>query len=147
MGSTYVSLHYHIVSSTKNRIRLLHPRWRSNLYEYLGGTVRGLGGTARSIGGTDDHVHLLVTLESTHDIAGFLRELKKASSVWANGNHCRDFAWQDGYAAFTVSASLIDRVRRYIESQEKHHGKMTFTRELRQLLDKHGIEYDPKYLE
>jgi putative transposase len=147
MGSTYVSLHYHLVFSTKNRLRLLDSRWRSDLFEYLGGTVRRLDGSARSVGGTEDHVHLLVTLKSTHEIADFMRELKKASSVWANGKHCRDFAWQDGYAAFTVSASLIDRVRRYIESQEKHHGKMTFTRELRQLLDKHGIEYDPKYLE
>jgi REP element-mobilizing transposase RayT len=146
MGSSYVSLHYHIVFSTKNRLRLIHSRWRSRLHEYLGGTACGLGGDPRSIGGTDDHVHLLVSLESTHDIASFLRELKKASSVWANGNHCRDFAWQEGYAAFTVSASLVDRVRRYVESQESHHGKQTFIQELQSLLDKHGVEYDPKYL-
>jgi REP element-mobilizing transposase RayT len=147
MGSSYVSLHYHIVFSTKDRLRLMHTRWRSHLFEYLGGTVRGLRGDPRCIGGTEDHVHLLVSLESTHDIAGFVRELKKASSVWANGRHCRDFAWQEGYAAFTVSASLLDRVRRYVENQESHHQGMTFTRELRELLDKHGVEYDPKYLD
>jgi REP element-mobilizing transposase RayT len=147
MGSTYLSLHYHIVFSTKERQSFIHPRWRAALHEYLGGTVRGLRGLARSVGGTEDHVHLLVSLDANHKIKDFLRELKKASSLWAARRHCRKFAWQEGYAAFTVSASLREKVRRYIESQEEHHRKVTFIEELRRLLEKHGIEYDPKYLE
>jgi hypothetical protein len=76
-----------------------------------------------------------------------MRELKKASSIWAPGQQCPVFAWQEGYAAFTVSASRRDRVRRYIESQPEHHRKKALIDELRILLEKHGVQYDPKYLE
>ena len=147
MGSSYVSLHYHLVFSTKERRPLIDPHWRPLLHEYLGGTVRGLRGEPQSIGGVEDHVHLLVSLDANHKIKDFLRELKKASSVWARDHRCPQFAWQEGYAAFTVSASHRDRVRRYIESQPEHHRKMAFIDELRIPLEKHGIKYDPKYLE
>ena len=146
MGSTYLSLHYHLVFGTKERQHLIDARWRGGLHEYLGGTVRGLGGIARCVGGMEDHVHLLVTLDANHRIGDFLRELKKASSVWSAQHHCPHFAWQEGYAAFTVSASRRDSVRRYIESQEEHHRGVTFIDELRILLEKHGVEYQPKYL-
>jgi hypothetical protein len=76
-----------------------------------------------------------------------MRELKKASSIWAKHHHCAKFAWQERYAAFTVSASLREKVRRYIETQEQHHRMVTYLEELRLLLEKHGVEYDPKYLE
>ena len=147
MGSTYVSLHYHIVFSTKERRPFISSQWRASLHEYLGGTVRGLRGVAESVGGVEDHVHLLVSLDANHKIRDFLRELKKSSSVWAARRHCPQFAWQEGYAAFTVSASLQGKVRQYIESQGEHHRKITFVDELRRLLKKHGIEYDPKFLE
>jgi putative transposase len=147
MGSSYISLHYHLVFSTKLRRPFIRADWSDALHEYLGGTVRGLGGEPRSIGGTEDHVHLLVSLTADHKIKDFMRELKKASSAWASRRHCRDFMWQEGYAAFTVSASHRDKVRRYIESQPEHHRKMTFIEELRLLLDKHAVEYDPRYLE
>jgi len=147
MGSTYLSLHYHIIFSTKHRRPLIHARWRGVLHEYLGGTVRGLNGVARSIGGVDDHVHLLVSLDANHRIKDFLRELKKGSSIWAARNHCPDFAWQEGYAAFTESDNRREELRRYIESQEEHHRKVPFIEELRRLLEEHRVEYDPKYLE
>ena len=147
MGSSYISLHYHLVFSTKERRPCIGSGWRPLLHQYLGGTVRGLRGDPRSIGGVEDHVHLLVSLDANHRIRDFLRELKKASSIWAADQHCLNFAWQEGYAAFTVSTSHQDKVRRYIESQPEHHRKMAFIEELRILLEKHGIQYDPKYLE
>jgi len=146
MGSTYLSLNYHLVFSTKERQAFIRSSWRGALHEYLGGTVRGLRGRARSVGGVEDHVHLLVSLDATHQIGGFLRELKKASSVWVARQHCPEFAWREGYPAFTVSASRRENVRRYIESQEEHHRRVTFIEELRLLLEKHGVESDPKYL-
>jgi len=88
MGSSYVSLHYHLVFSTKGRRPLIDSHWRPLLHEYLGGTVRGLRGDPPSIGGVEDHVHLLVSLDANHKIKDFLRELKKASSVWAMHRHC-----------------------------------------------------------
>ena len=147
MGSSYVPLHYHIVFSTKERRPFINSRWRASLYEYLGGTVRGLRGVAESVGGVEDHVHLLASLDANHKIKDFLRELKKGSSVWAARHHCPQFAWQEGYAAFTVSASLQGKVSQYIETQEGHHRASTFIDELRRLLKKHGNQYDPKFLE
>jgi len=146
MGSTYYSLHYHWVCSTKERRPLMRAAWRVRFHEYLGGTIRGLEGTPLMIGGVDDHVHALLGLKTTHCIADFSRELKKATSLWAANNHERDFAWQEGYAIFAVSVSLMETVSRYVERQEEHHRKLTFADELKQLLEKHGIKYDPKYL-
>ncbi len=100
MGSTFYSLHYHIVFSTKDRRPMIRNEWCPRLYEYLGGTVRGLGGVAEAVGGVDDHV-LLVSLNTTQALADFVRELKKASSVWTAENHQRSFMWQEGYAVFT----------------------------------------------
>ena len=146
MPSTYLSLHYHIVFSTKNREPTIAAAWRTRLHEYLGGTVRGLGGIPQGVGGVSDHVHLLVGLRATHCLADFMQELKKASSIWAAEKHEQDFAWQEGYAAFTVSWTHIDAVRQYIATQEEHHRKFDFVAELKTLLDKNGVQYDPKYL-
>jgi putative transposase len=146
MGSTYTSLHFHIVFSTKERRGLIATAWRARLHEYLGGTVRGLGGVAETVGGVEDHVHILASLNATHRLADFLRELKKASSVWSAENHERAFAWQEGYAAFSVSPTHRDAVRRYIANQEAHHHKLAFVDEIKRLVERNGVEYDPKYL-
>lgn len=144
--STYLSLHYHLVFGTKDRRPFIKPLWRSRFHEYLGGTVRGLGGIPESVGGVEDHVHLLCGLRATHCLADFMRELKKASSVWASENHERDFAWQEGYAAFTVSATSREGVKRYIASQEEHHRKIGYREELEEMLTLAGVEYQPDYL-
>jgi len=146
MASTFLSLHYHIVFSTKERRPFIAPAWRTQLHDYLGGTVNGLGDFSQRVGGVADHVHLLVGLKATHCLADFMRELKKATSVWARENHEPEFAWQDGYAAFTVSASKRAVVREYIENQEAHHAKRDFVSELKELLEKHEVEYNERYL-
>ena len=148
MSSTYLSLYYHFVFSTKDRRPVISATWRSRLHDYLGGTVNGFGGQSKCVGGTDDHVHLLVELRATHALADFIRELKKASSIWVHDElDQRDFAWQEGYAAFTVSASGVDEVRRYIENQEEHHRERTFGEELRLFLQKAGVKFDERYLD
>ncbi len=146
MGSTFYSLHYHIVYSTKERRPLIKPPWRPRLHEYLGGTVRGLGGVAEIIGGVEDHVHLLLSLKTIHAPASIVAEVKKASSVWAAEQYEPLFSWQEGYAIFSVSRTHIEPVRRYIATQEEHHQKVSFIDELKRLLEKNGIAYDPKYL-
>jgi len=148
MSSTYLSLHYHLVFSTKDRTPLIEASWRNRLHEYLGGTVEGLKGFPQGVGGMADHVHLLVGLKATHCLADFMRELKKASSAWVHDEiGMRPFAWQEGYAAFTVSASARTAVRNYIANQEDHHRKKTFQEELVEMLKKAGVEYDPRYLD
>lgn len=148
MSSTYLSLHYHLVFGTKDRQPTIAPEWRERMHDYLGGTVRGLGGIPEEIGGVADHVHLLVGLKSTHCLADFLRELKKGSSAWVHDEiHSPSFAWQEGYAAFTVSATARDAVRSYIANQEEHHRKKSFREELVEMLERSGDSYDSKYLD
>ncbi|MBX7246229.1 MAG: IS200/IS605 family transposase [Candidatus Sumerlaeaceae bacterium] len=146
MGSTFYSLHYHIVFSTKDRRPFIRTQWRSRLHEYLGGSLRGLGAVPEAVGGVDDHVHLLASLKTTDAPADLVRELKKASSLWAATNHEQKFSWQEGYAIFSTSWSHLPAVRRYIADQEAHHRKVPFADELRRLLEKNGVKFEEKYL-
>ena len=148
MPSTHTCLLYHLVFATKNREPLVDPSWRDRLHEYLGGAVRGLGGTPQGIGGVADHVHLLIGLKPTHCLSDFMRELKKSSSIWvAESLKQPSFAWQEGYAAFTVSASARTAVQDYIAHQEEHHRRKSFREELIEFLQKSGIEYEERYLD
>jgi REP element-mobilizing transposase RayT len=150
MPSTYLSLHYHLVFSTKNREPSLDPAWRGRFFSYLGGIVSNLDGIPEQIGGVADHVHLLVGLKATHCLADFMRDLKKRSSLWIHDElHVPDFAWQEGYAGFTVSPTARGGVRGYIADQEKHHHTtgLLFRDELIELLKAADIAYDPKYLD
>jgi putative transposase len=118
------------------------------LHQYLGGTIRGLGGFAEEVGGVADHAHLLAGLKATHCLADVMRELKKASSMWVHEElRIPHFAWQEGYAAFTVSSTARDSVRRYIANQEEHHRGRTFREEMVEMLEKAGVAYDQKYLD
>lgn len=148
MPSTHTHLLYHLIFATKNREPVIAAEWRARLHEYLGGTVRGLGGTPQGVGGVADHIHLLVGLKPTHRLSDFMRDLKKSSSVWiAENTSLKSFHWQEGYAAFTVSASAKESVREYIDRQEEHHRHKTFRDELIGFLQKSGIEYDERYLD
>ena len=146
MGSTFYSLHYHWICSTKERRPLIRADGRPRFHDYLGGTIRGLEGSPLIIGGVDDHVHALFGLKPTHCISDLVRELKKAASVWMADQSEVQFQWQDGYSIFSVSASMVETVRQYIERQEAHHRKLSFVEELTRLLGRHHVQFDPKYL-
>ena len=111
MGSTFFSLHYHIVFSTKARMPFIRADWRPRVHSYLGGIIRGTNGIAEIVGGVADHVHMLVSLRAVHCIADVLRDMKKDSSTWLKEHFEDSFAWQEGYAAFTVSPSATDSAR------------------------------------
>jgi len=148
MPSTYTNLLYHIVFSTKDRRPFINPKLRTELHPYLGGIITDAGGEALEIGGVEDHVHLLVKLPAILALSDALRLIKSNSSKWA-GEHpelVRAFAWQTGYAAFTVSKSQVPSVRKYIKNQDQHHRRRTFKQELVSLLEKHEIDYDRRYL-
>ena len=148
MASTLTNLLYHVVFTTKNREPIITAPIRENLYKYIGGIVRGEGGILLEIGGTADHVHLVTRFKSEPSIATMIKIIKSKSSKWLNEQPKRPgrFEWQRGYAAFTVSVSQLDKVRAYVRNQEQHHRRKTFPEELRELLNKHGIEYDERYL-
>jgi putative transposase len=147
MPSTHLSLHYHLVFSTKNRVPLIAEEWRTNLHSYLGGTVKGIKGVPLAIGGIEDHVHLLVGLRATHRLDYVLRDIKADSSTWVHkvvGQ--KEFEWQSGYLGLTVSPSHIERVRNYVLNQEEHHRRESFQEEYVELLRLSAIEYDERYV-
>jgi putative transposase len=146
MPSTHLSLHYHIVFSTKGRRRIIAEPWREELHAYIGGIIRSMDAVARSIGGTGDHVHVLAGLNATLTLADMVRQIKRGSSAWIHKNGVHKFAWQEGYGAFTVSPSQLNKVQRYISNQVEHHRKRTFEEEYLDLLRLGGIEFDEKYL-
>ena len=147
MPSTHLSLHYHLVFSTKDRAPTIAAAWRERLHAYIGGVVRNVEGVPEAIGGVADHVHLLIGLRATARLASVARDVKAVSSRWVHDEIGeRAFAWQEGYGAFTVSPSRIKEVREYIARQEEHHRKRTFREEYIELLQRSGVEYDERYL-
>jgi REP element-mobilizing transposase RayT len=147
MSSTHLSLHYHLIFSTKDRVPHIHQDWRDRLHAYLGGILKDVGAIPEMIGGVEDHVHLLVGLRATHRLAHVLREVKSSSSQWVHREMKKPlFSWQDGYGAFTVSVSQLNAVKHYIANQADHHRARTFQAEYLEFLKRSGIEYDEKYL-
>jgi putative transposase len=117
MAGTFSRLLYHVVFSTKSRTRFIDPKLRTELYPYLEGIIRRQEGWLLSLGGMPDHLHLLLRLKPDRAIADLVRHVKGGSSKWIHEQNglCPDFAWQSGYAAFSVSESKEGTVRSYIE--------------------------------
>ena len=149
MAGTFSRLLYHIVFSTKNRVPLIDPSLRAELYPYMEGIIRQQGGWLLALGGIPDHVHVLTRLKPDMPVSDLVRDLKACSSKWLHERPDRrpDFSWQTGYAVFSVSESQEAKVRSYIHNQERHHRRATFKQELISLLRKHRIEFDPAYLD
>ena len=149
MPQSYTNLIFHIVFSTKNRQSSTTDDMKTRLYDYIGGTIRKQGGIALAINGMSDHVHILAKLRPDKSVSDVLRDLKANSSGWTKEvfPDLKDFSWQNGYGAFTVSASQIEKVREYIANQERHHLKIgSFRDEFVKLLRANEIEFDEKYL-
>ena len=148
MAHSYTSALFHCVFSTKDRRKLIDAELQPRLWPYLGGIARENNITALAIGGVEDHVHLLLSLPSTTAIAKALQLIKGGSSKWIHDEfpHRRDFAWQEGYGAFSIGVSQIDDTKRYIATQSEHHRTRSFEEEFIAFLDRHGVEYGPRYV-
>ena len=139
----------HFVFSTKYRHPFLAEKnIRNEMHAYLGGVCKGVGCPVLIVGGVADHVHILSLLTRTLSVADVMGEIKRESSKWikSKGGMLTKFAWQNGYGAFSVGQSEVERVRAYIAGQEKHHRKRTFQDEYRAFLKEHGLEYDERYV-
>jgi len=147
MGSTLCCHFVHVVFSTKDRQPLIVPELTPRLYAYLGGIARHNECSLVAAGGIEDHIHVLLTLHPSHALADLVRDLKSNSSRWMHeeGGIAR-FAWQSGYAAFSVSRSNLNAVGTYIDTQREHHARRTFKEELVEFLERHGVEYDERYI-
>lgn len=147
MPNTYTNLLYHIVFSTKDRELLITNDIKEELYRYIGGIIREQGGVQLEVGGDEDHIHILAKIKPSIAVSDMLRVIKANSSKWANGGKSRlRFAWQEGFAAFTVSESRVGSVTEYIRNQVEHHKRLSFQGELVGLLERHRVQYDPRYL-
>ncbi|HEV8589771.1 MAG TPA: transposase [Pyrinomonadaceae bacterium] len=144
MPHSYVNNLMHCTFSTKERFPFIDAELESRLWPYIGGIARENRMKALAIGGT----HALLSLPATMSFAKAVQLIKGGSSKWIHDTFSkyRKFEWQEGYGAFSVSSSQANRTIAYINNQKEHHRKRTFEEEFLELLDKHGVAYDRRYV-
>lgn len=148
MPGTFSQLLLHIVFSTKHRTPWIAPDIADRIYGYIGGIIKGERGVILAIGGMPDHVHLYIRWRPDSSLSDLMRIPKHRSSKWIHETFpsMAGFAWQEGYAAFSVSKSQEPIVREYIETQAEHHQREDFKSELVRLLAAHGVEFEHRYV-
>ncbi|MCF7803422.1 MAG: IS200/IS605 family transposase [Candidatus Marinimicrobia bacterium] len=148
MAHSYAALFIHYIFSAKNRQHLITPDIEPRVWKYLGGIARDNDMKSLAAGGTSNHIHMLVELPRTMFVAKGIQLIKTGSSNWISETFksLNDFEWQRGYGAFTVSVSRIEPTIEYIKNQKEHHRHRTFKEEYLLFLDKHGVDYDKRYV-
>jgi putative transposase len=148
MPQSLANVILHIVFSTKHRHPFIDAPVEELLHKYLGGICRELGCPSHAIGGVEDHVHVACSLSRTLAISKLVEELKTGSSKWMKSKGARygEFAWQNGYGAFSVGQSQLEDLRRYIGNQRQHHQAASFQDEYRCLLRKYDVDFDERYV-
>ena len=147
MSQSLAAIYIHLTFAPKYRRPCLTDTIRPDLHRYMTGVIKSTGSKVLIINSVEDHIHLLFRLEKTKSLSYIIEHAKKRTSSWIktlNGSP-NNFAWQSGYGAFSVSASGIESVKKYIANQKHHHEKMTYEEELEILFRKYGVEkYDPE---
>lgn len=149
MPQSLSQIYIHLVFSTKDRRQLISDTIAPDLYAYMAKVFYDeCRSPAKLIGGVEDHIHALFNLSRIWCIADVVQAVKTSTSKWMKTQDplLRQFAWQTGYGAFSVSRSNIVVVEDYIRNQREHHRGMDFKNEFRGLLDKHEVDYDEKYV-
>jgi len=148
MSQSFTNLLYHLIFSTKDRRPIITLDYQPRLYDYIGGIIREVGGTSLGINGIEDHVHVVTKLRPDKALSDVLRVLKCNASGWMHDvfPSLAEFSWQRGYAAFTVSQSNVEEVRRYVAGQKEHHKKISFRDEFIGFLKENYIEYDERFV-
>jgi putative transposase len=145
MPHSYANNLLHVVFSTRERTRTIPATSFAELWAVMAGIGRSHGLTVIKIGGMEDHAHILFALPADVTLAHAVQVLKANSSRWMR-ERVPKFAWQEGYAAFSVSASVAAAVKKYIENQAEHHKRRSFEEEFVMLLEKSGVAYDRKFV-
>ena len=149
MANTYAQLHTQFVFAVKYRAALIQKTWKDELHKYITGIIQDNGHKMLQINSMPDHIHIFIGMRPTQSIAALVQNVETESSKWIkNKKFCATpFAWQEGYGAFTVSSSMREDVRRYIERQEEHHRTRSFRDECTDFLRKSGVEFNEAYLD
>ena len=148
MSQTRTKLLTHIVFSTKNRSPYLGVDIQPQVFGYMAAVLNESFGTTVIIGGMPDHIHILIDVHATTCVSELVRDVKARTTAWVRKEFdgLREFAWQSGYGAFSVSESTRDTVAVYIKNQAEHHRERGYKAELIAFYDKHGLDYDERYL-
>jgi putative transposase len=148
MADPYLSLRVHLVWATKNRRPWLDPEWRPRLYACAAAVIARRSGELFTAGGTRDHLHLYLEPPITVALAELVTTIKTSTSKWIHDSfpHRRDFRWQHGYGAFSVTPFDDAYIRDYIRNQDLHHKDHRFAGEYRDILNRHGVTYDPAHI-
>jgi len=148
MGQSLVQNYIHIVFSTKNRLPLIQSPYKTKLHEYIGGTCKKLGCHVVIVGGHSDHIHILLMLSKKITLMSMVQKVKAATSKWmkTQAESLKEFTWQDGYGAFSISSNEVETICNYIKNQRQHHSRITFKEEYSDLLSKYCVNYNEKYV-
>ena len=148
MPNTYTQIYIQFIFAVENRISLISTKWEEELRKYITGIVQKKNHKMIAINGMPDHLHIFIGLHPTQSMSDLMKAVKGDSSEWINNNKLvkGKFRWQEGFGAFSYGRSQIDRVYKYIMDQKKHHEKKTFIDEYMELLEKFGVDYDPRYV-
>ncbi|TVR79366.1 MAG: IS200/IS605 family transposase [Saprospirales bacterium] len=148
MAGTFSQIYIQYIFAVKGRQSLLQKPWRTEVFKYMVGIIKGKNQKPIIANGVADHVHVFVGLRPSMRISDLVRDIKNSSSKFINQQNFikGKFEWQEGYGAFSYGHSQIDNVYRYIEQQEIHHKKKTFKEEYLDFLQKFEVDYDEKFL-
>ena len=148
MPNTYTQLYIQFVFAVKYRQSLIKKEWNDELYKYITGIVQNNKSKMLAINGMPDHIHIFIGYKPTIAIPDLIKDIKLASGSWINekGLTPHRFNWQEGYGAFSYRLRDVDEICKYIQNQESHHHKKTFSEEYTGLLNDFAVEYDNKYL-
>jgi REP element-mobilizing transposase RayT len=148
MANTFSQIYIQTVFAEENRLSLIRPKFKEDLYKYITGIVRNQGQKVISINGMPDHLHILIGLKPAMALADLVREIKADSSNFVNKNNWvrGKFSWQEGYGAFSYGHSQLNTIIRHIQNQERHHSRRSFKDEYLALLRKFDIAYDDRYV-
>jgi len=148
MANTYSQLYVHYVFAVQNRLCLINNNWQEKLYKYMTGIIDQQGHKLYMINGMSDHIHILISMNPKQAPSDLMYHLKRSSSLWVNQNKLAvgKFSWQEGFGAFSLGKSQLPVIIKYIEEQQEHHKKKSFTDEYLQFLKENDIEYDERYI-
>lgn len=148
MANTYTQIHIQSVFSVQNRECIILKSWKDELFKYITGIVQNNNHRLLAINGMPDHVHLLFGLRPAQSLSDLMQDIKGSSSKWINEKRFvrGKFSWQEGYGAFSYSKAELPNVLSYIDNQQIHHRKKTFTEEYLEMLKEFEIEYDERYV-
>jgi|SRR5690554_1131096 len=148
MSQSLSKLYVHIVFHVKNKKTLIRIEEQDSLYAYMGAIIKDNQSIPIIINGIDNHVHILCILSKNVALSKLVEEIKRHSSRWikTQDDFYKSFAWQGGYGAFSVSQSVLERTKKYIERQKEHHKQKDMKKEFVLFLKEYGVEYDEKYI-